>query len=207
MDQRGWRLRVKRGLDVAGAGIGLVALSPVLAGVAFAVRKKLGSPVLFRQQRPGRGGRPFTMYKFRTMLDARDASGVLLPDDQRLTPFGAWLRETSLDELPELLNVLRGDMSLVGPRPLMMAYTARYSPAQARRLDVLPGITGWAQIHGRNASSWSERFAHDTWYVEHWSLLLDLRILIATVATVVRRDGIAHDGHVTMPEFRGAESA
>ena len=207
MLQRGWRLGLKRGLDVVGAGAGLLVLSPVLAAVAVAVRRKLGTPVLFRQQRPGRGGHPFLMYKFRTMLDTRDAAGELLPDDQRLTRFGVWLRETSLDELPELVNVLRGEMSLVGPRPLMMAYNARYSREQARRLDVLPGITGWAQIHGRNASSWSERLAHDTWYVDHWSVLLDVRILLATAATVVRRDGIAHDGHVTMPPFLGAESA
>jgi lipopolysaccharide/colanic/teichoic acid biosynthesis glycosyltransferase len=207
VEQRGWRRGVKRAIDCVGAGAGLLALSPVLAGVAVAVRREMGSPVLFRQERAGKGGEPFLMYKFRTMRDARDAEGRTLPDAERLTPLGQWLRETSLDELPELWNVLRGDMSLVGPRPLLMAYNARYSATQRRRLDVLPGLTGWAQIHGRNALAWSERFALDVWYVDHWSPWLDVEILLQTVRTVVRREGISHDGHVTMPEFRGAESA
>jgi lipopolysaccharide/colanic/teichoic acid biosynthesis glycosyltransferase len=179
-------------------GLGLVALL---------VRKKLGAPVLFRQTRPGRHGRLFTLLKFRTMSDARDRAGQLLPDAQRLDAFGRWLRATSLDELPELFNVLRGDMSLVGPRPLLVQYLARYTPEQARRHDVRPGITGWAQVHGRNALCWEERFAMDLWYVEHRSLWLDLGILGRTVARVLKREGINAPGVATMPEFLGSTRA
>ncbi len=194
---------IKRGLDIVVAGTALVVLSPLMGVIAFLVWRKLGTPVLFRQTRPGIRGKPFVMYKFRTMTDARDAQGNLLPDHQRLTPFGRWLRATSLDELPELMNVLKGDMSLVGPRPLLMEYLERYTPEQARRLEVKPGITGWAQIHGRNALSWEEKFRLDVWYVDHWSLWLDLKILWRTLWIVLKREGISAEGHATMPEFRG----
>jgi sugar transferase EpsL len=196
----------KRLVDVAGAGAALVVAAPVLAAVGVAVRVSMGTPVLFRQQRPGMQGRPFTIYKFRTMRDATDAAGRPRPDAERLTAVGRFLRATSLDELPELWNVLRGDMSLVGPRPLLMQFLERYSPEQARRHDVKPGVTGWAQINGRNALSWDEKFALDLWYVEHRSLALDLRILARTAAAVVRRSGIAHAGEATMPEFMGSGS-
>lgn len=195
---------LKRPLDVALTLAAAPLLVPVGLGVALLVRRKLGSPVLFRQTRPGLHGRPFTMLKFRTMTDARGPDGALLPDADRLTPFGRFLRSTSLDELPELLNVVKGEMSLVGPRPLLMQYLDRYTPEQARRHDAKPGVTGWAQVNGRNATTWDERFAQDVWYVEHQSLALDLKILVQTVLKVVRRDGIAADGHVTMPEFTGA---
>jgi len=180
---------------------------PVLAVLALLVRLKLGSPVLFRQDRPGRGGRIFQLVKFRTMTDARDSSGELLPDHVRLTPFGRWLRSTSLDELPELWNVLVGEMSLVGPRPLLVRYLARYSPEQRRRHDVPPGITGWAQINGRNAISWEQKFALDVWYVDNRSLLLDVRILFLTVTQVFRRQGISAAGEATMSEFKPQDPA
>ncbi len=170
------------------------------------VRCKLGSPVLFRQVRPGLHGRPFMMVKFRTMTDERGADGELLPDAQRLTSFGRFLRATSLDELPELWNVLRGEMSLVGPRPLLMEYLPLYSPEQARRHEVRPGITGWAQVNGRNALSWEERFKLDVWYVDHRSLWLDLRILWLTVRKVIVREGISAQGEATMPKFTGSKS-
>ena len=191
-------------LDRMAAGFCLVTLSPVLLGVALAVRVRLGSPVLFRQTRPGLGGRPFEMVKFRTMTDAQDAEGQLLPDADRLTPFGRFLRSSSLDELPELWNVLKGDMSLVGPRPLLMRYLDRYTPEQARRHEVRPGITGLAQTSGRNALSWDDKFALDVWYVDHQSLGLDLKILARTVLKVIRRDGISAAGEATMSEFGGA---
>jgi sugar transferase EpsL len=194
---------VKRGLDILLAGTMLVLLSPILAVVAVLVRVKLGSPVVFRQLRPGLHGRPFRLVKFRTMLDACDSSGNPLPDAQRLTRFGQWLRSTSLDELPELVNILRGDMSLVGPRPLLMQYLPLYSPEQARRHAVRPGLTGWAQVNGRNALSWEDKFRLDTWYVDNRSLLLDLRILLLTLRKVVRREGIAAADDVTMPPFLG----
>lgn len=197
---------LKRLLDIAVAATGLALVAPVLAVLALAVRLKLGRPILFRQRRPGLHGRPFEMYKLRTMLDRQDAQGRLLPDEERLTPFGRFLRSTSLDELPELLNVLRGEMSLVGPRPLLTEYLARYTPEQARRHEVKPGITGWAQINGRNAIGWEERFALDVWYVDHWSLALDLKILFRTVGKVLRRDGISAESHATMPEFMGTVS-
>ncbi len=178
--------------------------APVLAGAAVAVRATMGSPVLFRQKRPGKGERVFEIVKFRTMREATDPEGRPLSDAERLTPVGRWLRATSVDELPQLWNVLRGDLSLVGPRPLLVRYLPRYSPEQRRRHEVMPGITGWAQIHGRNAISWEEKFALDVWYVEHWSLALDARILIETVGRVLKRDGVSSEGHATMPEFEGA---
>jgi sugar transferase EpsL len=191
----------KRALDVLGAAGGLIALAPVLLLVALAVRYSLGSPVLFRQIRAGRHGRPFELLKFRTMTDARDAGGELLPDSERLTRFGRWLRSTSLDELPELINVQRGEMSLVGPRPLLLEYLPHYSAEQARRHEVRPGITGWAAVRGRNALSWERRLALDVWYVDHWSIALDLKILLITVVKVLRREGISPEGHATMPRF------
>lgn len=207
MKQEGWRLLVKRAVDASVAAGGLVALSPVLAASAIAVRVSMGSPVFFRQPRPGRGGEIFRVAKFRTMRDALDAAGRPLPDAQRLTLVGRLLRETSLDELPQLWNVLKGEMSLVGPRPLLVQYLERYSPEQARRHDVLPGITGWAQINGRNALDWDEKFALDVWYVDHWSLGLDLRILLTTAWKVVRREGVAARDAITPEEFRGHRAA
>lgn len=194
---------VKRTVDLVATILGIIILSPLFLLVWVLVRQKLGSPALFKQPRPGLGGRIFTIYKFRTMTDARDASGALLPDAQRLTAFGRFLRGTSLDELPELFNVLRGEMSLVGPRPLMVQYLTRYSPEQARRHDVPPGITGLAQIGGRNAITWEQKFALDVWYVDHYSLWLDLKIILITLWKVIRREGISSDGHATMPEFMG----
>ncbi len=204
MKQAGWRLVVKQAVDRGAAAVGLVAVAPVLAVAAVAVRVNLGSPVLFRQERPGRHGKTFRVAKFRTMNDARDAQGNLLPDEDRLTALGRFLRATSIDELPQLWNVLRGELSLVGPRPLLVRYLPRYTPEQARRHDVLPGITGWAQVNGRNAISWDEKFALDVWYVDHWSLALDAKILAMTALKVLRRDGISSTGHATMPEFMGS---
>lgn len=197
---------MKRALDVCVALGALVLLSPVLVLTALVVRVHLGAPVLFRQQRPGRGGRPFTLVKFRTMRDARDAAGRPLPDAERLTRVGRWLRSTSLDELPELWNVLRGDMSLVGPRPLLVEYLDRYTPEQARRHDVRPGLTGWAQIHGRNAQTWDDRLVLDVWYVDHRTFWLDICILARTLVLVARRDGINAVGDATMAEFLGSRS-
>lgn len=194
---------MKRLFDVSVALMALLILVLPLLVVAFLVRRKLGSPVLFWQVRPGMHGKPFKMVKFRSMTDERDPEGVLLPDASRLTPFGRFLRTTSLDELPELLNVLRGDMSLVGPRPLLMEYLPLYTPEQARRHEVRPGITGWAQINGRNAITWEEKFALDAWYVDNRSLWLDIKILWLTVKKVLRRDGINATGDVTMPVFKG----
>jgi lipopolysaccharide/colanic/teichoic acid biosynthesis glycosyltransferase len=194
----------KRLLDVVAALSALLFLAPVILIVGVAVRAALGPPVLFRQLRPGRSGRPFVLYKFRTMRDARGADGRELPDRDRLTRFGHWLRATSLDELPELYNVLRGDMSLVGPRPLLMEYLPLYSPEEARRHDVRPGLTGWAQVNGRNALTWDQKFALDVWYVDHQSFLLDVRILLMTLAKAVTREGIAHAGEATMTRFTGS---
>lgn len=196
----------KRLIDIVGAGVGITIAAPLMLGVAAAVRVRLGSPVLFRQQRPGLGGVPFTIYKFRTMRDARDARGRPLPDAERLTPLGRFLRASSLDELPELFNVLAGSMSLVGPRPLLMEYLERYSPEQARRLLCKPGITGWAQVNGRNALTWDQKLALDCWYVDHQSLPLDLRILARTVRIVLLRQGISHGGDATMPVFMGSRA-
>lgn len=197
---------LKRIIDIVGAGAGLILLSPVIIVCAIAIARSMGRPVLFRQQRPGQGGRPFGMVKFRTMSDARDADGRLLPDGERLTRVGRFLRSTSLDELPELWNVLVGNMSLVGPRPLLMAYLERYSPEQARRHDVKPGVTGWAQVNGRNAISWDEKFALDNWYVNNHSVRLDLWILCLTMIQVVRRKNINSAEAVTMPEFLGSSN-
>jgi lipopolysaccharide/colanic/teichoic acid biosynthesis glycosyltransferase len=196
---------LKRVVDIVGASAALVLLSPLLALVALLVRVRMGTPVLFRQQRPGRDGAPFVMTKFRTMTDRRDSEGELLPDAERLTALGRWLRRTSIDELPELLNVVQGDMSLVGPRPLLMEYLPRYSAEQARRHEVRPGITGWAQVNGRNAVTWDEKFALDVWYVDHRSLRLDFEILAKTVSQVFSGHGVSAPGHATMAPFRGRE--
>jgi len=195
---------MKRLFDLLAASVGLLFLAIPLALLAWQVRHKLGSPILFSQVRPGKNGKAFTMKKFRTMTDERGPDGALLPDAVRLTAFGAWLRATSLDELPELWNVLRGDMSLVGPRPLLMEYLPLYSPRQARRHAVRPGITGWAQVNGRNAISWEDKFALDVWYVENHNLWLDIKILWLTVRKVLVRDGISAPGNATMPKFDGS---
>ena len=194
---------IKRTFDILISLAALLLLWPVLLVLAVLVRVKLGPPALFRQQRPGLHGRPFTMLKFRTMTDARDTQGNLLPDGERLSSFGRSLRSTSLDELPELINVVAGDMSLVGPRPLLMRYLDRYTPEQMRRHEVRPGITGWAQVNGRNAITWDQKFALDIWYVDHHSLRLDLRIIWLTVRNVLRREGISQAGEATMEEFFG----
>lgn len=195
---------VKRVFDAMAALLALCLLSPVLVLVAWLIRRKLGSPVLFQQIRPGRYGQPFKMVKFRTMRDAIDADGNPLPDSDRMTPFGSMLRSSSLDELPELWNVLKGEMSLVGPRPLLMEYLPLYSKEQARRHEVRPGVTGWAQINGRNALSWEEKFKLDVWYVNNQSLWLDLKILLLTVKKVFVREGISGEGEVTMSKFAGS---
>jgi len=195
----------KRFLDVVASGVLLVVLSPLLLVTAISVRLSMGpGPVLFRQKRPGRNGRPFTMYKFRTMTEAKDANGALLADEKRMTRAGKFLRSTSLDELPELYNVFRGDMSVVGPRPLLMQYLELYTSEQARRHEVRPGITGWAQVNGRNALGWDERFKLDVWYVDHRSFTLDARILFMTVIQVFRREGISEEGQATMSKFTGS---
>jgi len=198
---------MKRLFDLVLACLALLLLSLPLLFLVWQAGRKLGSPVFFRQTRPGRYGRPFQMVKFRTMSDAREPNGLLLPDADRLTPFGRLMRSTSLDELPELWNVVKGEMSLVGPRPLLMEYLPLYTPEQARRHEVRPGITGWAQVNGRNAISWEDKFALDVWYVDNRSLWLDLRILFLTVWRVVRRDGISAAGEATMPRFSGSGSA
>ncbi len=194
---------MKRLFDFCASLCGLILLSPIIALVAWKIRKNLGSPVLFRQTRPGLNGKPFEMVKFRTMKDAVDAQGNPLPDSERMTPFGDKLRNSSLDELPELWNVLKGEMSLVGPRPLLMQYLPLYSKEQARRHDVRPGVTGWAQINGRNAISWEDKFKLDVWYVDNSSLLLDIKILFLTVKKVFVKEGISADGHVTIEPFTG----
>jgi len=198
-------LWLKRLIDFIGAFIGLVILLPLLILIALLVRVNLATPVLFRQVRPGLHSRPFILYKFRTMRDLRDAEGRLLADEMRLTRLGRFLRSASLDELPELFNVLKGEMSLVGPRPLLMEYLERYTPEQARRHEVKPGITGWVQVNGRNALTWEEKFKLDVWYVDNWNLGLDLKILALTLIKVLKREGISAGGHATMPEFRGTQ--
>jgi lipopolysaccharide/colanic/teichoic acid biosynthesis glycosyltransferase len=198
---------MKRLFDILSASLVLLALSLPLAVVALLVRCRLGSPILFRQLRPGLSGRPFTVLKFRTMTDGRGADGNLLPDAQRLTRLGRFLRSTSLDEFPELWNVLRGDMSLVGPRPLLMEYLPLYSPEQARRHEVRPGVTGWAQVNGRNALTWEEKFALDVWYVDHRSFWLDLKILWLTVWTVLTWRGISQAGQATSAPFMGTKAS
>lgn len=195
---------MKRTTDFIAALCLLILFSPILLIVAFFVSRKLGSPVLFSQVRPGLYEKPFRMIKFRTMTDARDTNGKLLPDSIRLTPFGKFLRSSSLDELPGLWNVLKGDMSLVGPRPLLMEYLPRYTPRQARRHAVRPGITGWAQVNGRNAISWNQKFKLDVWYVDNQSFWLDLKILLLTVKKVFVREGISAEGEATMPKFTGS---
>ena len=195
---------LKRAFDIAASASALVVLSPVLAITAYKVKKELGSPVLFRQNRPGLHGMPFEMIKFRTMKDATDKEGNALPDSERLTEFGKKLRASSLDELPELWNVLKGDMSLVGPRPLLMEYLPLYSAEQAKRHNVRPGVTGYAQVNGRNSLSWEDKFKLDTWYVEHQSLWLDMKILLKTVKKVIIKDGISADGEATMTKFTGS---
>lgn len=196
---------IKRIFDIFASLCGLLLLTPVVAILAWQIHRKLGSPVLFRQIRPGKDGKPFEMIKFRTMRDAVDDEGNLLPDAERMTPFGQFLRSSSLDELPELWNVLKGDMSLVGPRPLLMEYLPLYSKEQFRRHEVRPGVTGWAQVNGRNAIRWDEKFKLDVWYVDNRSFWLDLKILFLTVKKVLIRDGIAGEGEVTMSKFTGSE--
>lgn len=196
---------IKRLFDIVGSFCGLVLLAPVIAFVAWQVSRKLGSPVLFRQVRPGLAGKSFEMLKFRSMRDAMDPEGKPLPDSERMTPFGGFLRSSSLDELPGLWNVLKGDMSLVGPRPLLMEYLPLYSPEQYRRHEVQPGITGWAQVNGRNAISWEDKFKLDIWYVDNQSLWLDIRIILLTVKKVLLRDGISADGEATMAKFTGSK--
>jgi sugar transferase EpsL len=198
---------VKRLFDLVLTIPGLILISPLLLVVAVLVRILHGKPVIFRQTRPGYAGKPFGILKFRTMTEAHDSQGNLLPDTQRLTRLGCTLRATSIDELPELLNILRGEMSLVGPRPLLMQYLERYSPEQARRQHVLPGITGWAQINGRNALTWEDKFRLDVWYVDHWSLGLDIKILLLTIWKVLRREGISQPGHATAEEFVGSTAS
>ncbi|MDP1540637.1 MAG: sugar transferase [Moraxellaceae bacterium] len=195
---------LKRLLDIIFSTVALLLLIPVTALVAFQIRRKLGSPVFFRQVRPGKGGKSFEMIKFRTMRDSMDKEGNPLPDSERMTPFGNFLRSTSLDELPGLWNVLMGDMSLVGPRPLLMEYLPLYSPEQARRHEVRPGVTGWAQVNGRNAISWEQKFKLDVWYVDNQSLWLDIKILFLTVKKVLVRDGISAAGEATMSKFTGS---
>lgn len=196
----------KRLLDLAFTIPGLLAISPVFIIVALLILARIGHPIFFRQERPGLNAKPFSLYKFRTMTDGRDEDGALLPDAQRLTPFGRFLRATSLDELPELFNVLKGDMSLVGPRPLLMRYLDRYTPEQFRRHEMPPGLTGWAQVNGRNALSWEEKFELDIWYVDHWSLWLDVKILALTLWKVLKKEGISQANHATMEEFMGTRS-
>ena len=196
---------IKRIFDIFASVIGLLLLAPIIAVVSFKIRSKLGSPILFRQIRPGVDGQPFVMIKFRTMKDALDAKGNPLPDSERMTPFGQFLRSTSLDELPELWNVLKGDMSLVGPRPLLMEYLPLYSKKQYRRHEVRPGVTGWAQINGRNAISWEDKFKLDVWYVDNRSFWLDVKILFLTVKKVLARDGVSGEGEVTMSKFTGSK--
>ncbi len=194
---------LKRTWDVVLSGMAVIMLSPLLAVLVLWIRWQIGKPVFFVQTRPGKNGKPFRIVKFRTMRETRDAEGKLLPDAERMTALGRFLRAASLDELPELWNVLKGDMSLVGPRPLLMQYLPLYTPEQARRHEVRPGITGWAQVNGRNAISWEKKFELDVWYVDHQSFWLDLKILWLTLWQVVRRDGIRHEGHATMPAFTG----
>jgi lipopolysaccharide/colanic/teichoic acid biosynthesis glycosyltransferase len=197
---------MKRLLDVFAASVALILLALPLLVLGWLVRRNLGSPVLFRQMRPGLHGKPFAMFKFRTMTDECRPDGALLPDAVRLTPFGRFLRASSIDELPELWNVLRGDMSLVGPRPLLMDYLLLYSPEQARRHEVRPGITGWAQVNGRNAISWEEKFKLDVWYVDNQSFWLDVKILFLTIISVFKRSGISANGEATMPKFTGGSA-
>ncbi len=199
-----YQLHVKRPFDIITSSLILLIGLPIYAILSILIYTKLGSPILFRQQRPGLHGKPFTILKFRTMTSKRDDAGDLLPDGQRLTRFGRFLRSTSLDELPELLNVLKGEMSIVGPRPLLMQYLPLYTPEQRRRHDVRPGITGWAQINGRNTLSWEEKFKMDVWYVDNHTFLLDIKIILQTIIKTVKRDDINQQGHATMQKFLGS---
>lgn len=196
----------KRLFDIVASASGLIFLSPVFLILIYLIRKNLGEPVFFTQERPGKDGKPFKMIKFRSMRDAADKDGNPLPDSERLTPFGKKLRATSLDELPELWNVLKGDMSLVGPRPLLMSYLPLYNEFQNRRHEMKPGVTGWAQVNGRNALSWDEKFAHDIWYIDHYSFWLDMKILFLTVKKVFIKEGISAEGEATMPYFTGNDT-
>ena len=196
----------KRLFDIIASASGLIILSPVFLILAYLIRKNLGAPVFFTQERPGKDGKPFKMIKFRSMRDAVDKDGNPLPDSERLTPFGKKLRATSLDELPELWNVLKGDMSLVGPRPLLMSYLPLYNDFQFRRHEMRPGVTGWAQVNGRNAISWDEKFAYDIWYIDHFSLWFDMKILFLTIKKVFIKEGISAEGEATMPYFTGNDS-
>ncbi|ARQ06544.1 Putative sugar transferase EpsL [Macrococcoides canis] len=194
---------MKRLFDFTAASVGILAVSPLIIGTAIVVKKKIGSPIIFKQTRPGQFGKPFDVYKFRTMTNETDENGELLPDSKRLTDTGKFLRKYSLDELPQLINVIKGDISLVGPRPLLMEYNDLYNAEQRRRLDVKPGITGWAQVNGRNALSWEEKFELDVWYVDHQSFMLDLYILYLTVIKVFKSEGINQEGSVTAEKFTG----
>lgn len=194
---------LKRIVDVLGASIGILLTAPLMLVIAGLLRFTCGSPVLFRQLRPGLHGKIFMVYKFCTMSNLEDDRGNKLPDEERITPIGRFLRSTSLDELPTLFNVFKGEMSLVGPRPLLMEYLARYTPRQARRHEIKPGITGWTQVKGRNALTWEEKFELDVWYVDNWNLWLDFKILLLTLVKVLRQEGISAEGHATMPEFKG----
>ena len=202
-NQTMYRLFLKRLIDIFASASGILLLSPVLLILWVAVRLKLGSPALFKQERPGKKGKIFTIYKFRTMTDAKNKDGELLSDRDRLTPFGSFLRKTSLDELPELFNIIKGDMSVIGPRPLLVKYLSRYSTDQARRHEVRPGLTGWAQVNGRNAISWSEKFCLDVWYVDHVTFMTDLKIFFMTIKAVLKREGISQENQATMEEFMG----
>ncbi len=195
--------RLKRIMDIAGAFVGLILIAPFMFIISLLIYFSMGRPIFFRQVRPGLNGKPFVIYKFRTMHDLRDIDENLLPDEKRLTTIGKLLRKFSIDELPELFNVLKGDMSLVGPRPLLTEYLDRYNIEQARRHEVKPGMTGWAQVNGRNAISWEEKFKYDVWYVDNWSILLDFKILLLTIVKVLKFEGINARGHATMPEFKG----
>lgn len=200
-----YSLYAKRPIDFTCSLLLILLLIPLIGILGILCKVKLGSPVIFKQERPGLNGKIFTMYKFRSMTDARDENGELLPDDVRLTPFGKLLRKTSLDELPELFNILKGDMSIVGPRPLLVRYLDRYTPEQARRHEVRPGLTGWAQVNGRNAISWEEKFELDIWYVDNWSIWLDIKIFFMTFAKVFKSEGVSSDTSVTMEEFMGSK--
>lgn len=203
--QRVAALAIKRAFDIVAAAAGLLLSSPLMILAWVRIRREIGSPILFRHRRVGLNKKEFTLLKFRTMSDARDSFGGLLSDEERLVPVGCWLRRTSIDELPQFWNVFKGDMSLVGPRPLLVQYLPRYNAMQRRRHEAKPGITGWAQVNGRNTLTWEQKLELDIWYVDHWSLLLDMKILWMTIFRVIRHEGIAQDGHATMPEFMGSK--
>ena len=204
MNNKKFQRFLKRVIDILGRGAGLIILSPVILITAHKISKEMGKPVFFNRLRAGQNGKPFNFYKFRTMTDAKDKEGNLLPDGERLTELGKKIRSSSIDELPQLWNVLKGDMSLVGPRPLWLDYVPLYSPEQKRRLDVPQGITGWAQINGRNSLTWEQKFKNDVWYVDNWSLWLDIKILFITVLKVLKHEGISAEGEATMPRFEGS---